>query len=87
MIRPTSHGVPVTPTDTIRRNPLLGLPATSRLQALSPDCRDALAGVLADLAIEADRKAEDSWRRRKGPMAAYWRAVSIYARHTRRALR
>lgn len=43
--------------------------------------------MLEELATQAHAKAETSWRQRKGPMAAYWRAVGVYARHTARATR
>lgn len=67
------------------RNPLLDLPAAQALQVLAadqPDVADALYGLLRDLSTQAHAKAEVSWRQRKGPMAAYWRAVGVYARHT-----
>lgn len=69
------------------RNPLLALEATQRLLELPEAQRLALAAMLAELSTEAHAKAETSWRQRKGPMAAYWRAVGVYARHTSRALR
>ncbi len=68
-------------------NPLLRLPAFKALLALSPEVRAALRTVLRELALEAREKAERSWRRHKGPMAAYWRAVSVYAGHIARGLR
>lgn len=77
----------MTRTAAIVRNPLLQLPAMAQLQALPPDQRTALAAVLAQLAAQAHDKADASWARRKAPMACYWRAVGVYARHTARALR
>lgn len=62
-------------------NPLLRLPAAKRLLALPPDQRAAIEALLRELRADADREAENAWKRRKGPMAAYWRAVSTYARH------
>lgn len=41
---------------------------------------------MRDLRDQANTEAENAWRRRKGPMAAYWRAVSTYARHMAHAL-
>lgn len=35
---------------------------------------------------QANTEAEQAWRRRKGPMAAYWRSVATYARHTAHVL-
>lgn len=69
------------------RNPVLELPSAVRLETLPPEAKAALAAVLADLAVEANAAAEVAWRRRKGPMAAYWRAVSTYAKHLGRAVR
>lgn len=68
-------------------NPLLKLPAGRALMALPPEHRAPLEAVLRELRAQADAEAEKSWRKRKGPMAAYWRAVATYARHTAHALR
>lgn len=69
------------------RNPLLGLPAMQQLQALPEAQRGPLAALLTELGAQAEERAGTSWRQRKGPMAAYWLAVGVYARHTARALR
>lgn len=69
------------------RNPLLALPAARRLAAMPADQRGSLAAVLEDLAADASLRAEDAWSRRKAPMAAYWKACSVYARHLARVLR
>lgn len=70
-----------------QRNPLLGLPAMSQILALPPASRMAHAALLDDLARQANELAEKSWKKRKGPMAAYWRAASTYAKHSARAMR
>jgi hypothetical protein len=62
-------------------NPLMRLPAARRLMELPPEQREPLEQLLRELRADADREAENAWRRRKGPMAAYWRAVATYARH------
>jgi hypothetical protein len=67
-------------------NPLLRLSAAQQLLDLPPEQRAALASLLRELRADADRQAEHAWRKRKGPMAAYWRAVATYARHTAHAL-
>jgi hypothetical protein len=69
------------------RNPLLDLPAGRALQELPQADRDRIAAVMRDLRAQANTEAETAWRRRKGPMAAYWRAVSTYARHLAHALK
>lgn len=68
-------------------NPVLALPSMRQLQNLPKSVREPLRQILRELALEACTKAERSWKRRKGPMAAYWRSVSVYAGHIARALR
>lgn len=69
------------------RNPLLSLPAARAISALPPESRQALAGLLRELSVDAGERAEKSWRKSKGPMAAYWKAVSVYAKHAQRLCR
>lgn len=66
------------------RNPLLTLPAAQQLLALPPEYRRVLAVLLSDLSSDARCRAERSWRQSKAPMAAYWKSVSVYARHIQR---
>lgn len=67
-------------------NPLLRLPAGKALMALPAEQRAPLEALLRELRDQANTEAERSWAKRKGPMAAYWRAVSTYARHIAHAL-
>jgi hypothetical protein len=69
------------------RNPLLQLPAGKALAARTADHRAPIEALLRKLRHQANVEAEKAWAKRKGPMAAYWRAVSTYARHTAHALR
>jgi hypothetical protein len=69
------------------RNPVMALPAIADLLALPPESRAALRAVLRDIALDARFRADKCWRTHKAPMAAYWKAVSVYAGHTARALR
>jgi hypothetical protein len=69
------------------RNPILTLPAARRLQDLPPEARAAIADVLKELAFDARERAQMSWRKNKGPMAVYWKAVGAYAGHLYRAVR
>ena len=71
----------------LRANPVLGLASTARLAALPDETRRPLIALLYELRTEARARAEVSWRRHKAPMAAYWKAVSVYAGHLARALR
>lgn len=63
------------------RNPLVSLPAALRIAALPPEARDALGQLLREISAESRRRAEKSWRSHKAPMAAYWKAMAVYARH------
>lgn len=69
------------------RNPVLALPAAARLRALDAPMREALRAVLLDIREDARGRAETCWRRHKAPMAAYWKAVSVYAGHLARAVK
>lgn len=67
-------------------NPLLQLPAGQALLQLPAEDKARIEAVMRELRVQANTEAENAWRRRKGPMAAYWRAVSTYARHIAHAL-
>lgn len=75
------------PSRAETRNPLLRLPAAKRIGNLPEPTREELAVLLSELARDARDHAEASWRANKAPMAAYWKAVSVYAGHLRRVLR
>lgn len=62
-------------------NPLLQLPAGQALLSLPESERRNIEAVMRALRDHANHEAEKAWKRRKGPMAAYWRAVATYARH------
>lgn len=69
------------------RNPILRLPGFAKLKRLPRPVREALADLLWELGADASVRAEDCWRKHKAPMAAYWKACAVYARHIARALR
>ena len=69
------------PEHNIRRRPGCGFASRQRA------ARRALRLALLDLRRDAQHRAEHQWRRHKGPMACYWRAVGVYAGHIARALR
>lgn len=69
------------------RNPILALPSLGRVQSLPPEAQAALWALLDDLAKDAASRAQVSWVQNKAPMAAYWKAVSVYAKHVRAVLR
>lgn len=68
------------------RNPVLALPSAHKLQELPPAARKALEAVLRDLAKDARGRSQTAWKRHKAPMATYWKAVAVYARHCSIAL-
>ena len=68
------------------RNPVLMLPAAAQLRRVPRAGRDALRQVLVEVAEDAGARAQKSWRTHKAPMALYWKAVSVYARHIARAI-
>ncbi len=69
------------------RNPLLALQSAERLVGLPDESRQALRALLLDLSADANERAQHCWRKSKAPMAAYWKAVSVYARHAARLAR
>ncbi len=71
----------------IVRNPLLALESAQRVADLSPEARAALRALLKDIAADARVRAEKCWRTHKAPMAAYWKAVAVYAGHASRLAR
>lgn len=66
------------------RNPLIALPSAGLISSLPLETRTVLASLLGEISKDAAIKAESSWRKSKGPMAAYWKAVSVYAKHAKR---
>jgi hypothetical protein len=68
------------------RNPVLRLRSADDLRRLDPQAREAPRAVLLDLRRDARMQADTAWRRHKAPMAAYWKAVSVYAGHLARVL-
>lgn len=65
----------------IVRNPLLALPCAEQFCALPPEAKAALLSMLLDLQADARQRAAEAWKRNKGPMAVYWKAVGVYAGH------
>lgn len=69
------------------RNPVLALPGLKSLIALPADQRDAICDLLTSLRDDARQRAQQSWVKNKGPMAAYWKATGAYVEHIRRAVK
>lgn len=68
------------------RNPLVSLPSARALAQLDPAARAALRALLLDLKKDATARANKCWRTHKAPMAAYWKAVAVYAGHAARLI-
>jgi hypothetical protein len=68
------------------RNPVLALPSARAIMDLPAEQRRPLGILLRELAFQCDDQANEAWRKRKGIMAAYWRAVSTYAKHLARVI-
>lgn len=74
----------------MRTNPVTKLPAARDLAALlqkQPELKDLVVYLLFQLGEQANALAEHSWQQRKAPMAAYWRACAVYARHIARSIK
>lgn len=69
------------------RNPALLLPGMAKLRALPVESREAIADVFMDVRRDAAGRADKCWKKHKAPMAAYWKAVSVYAGHVARAIK
>jgi hypothetical protein len=69
------------------RNPLLALESAKDMQNLPKEAKQALRALLMDIRKEAQAKAEKCWRQHKGPMALYWKCLSVYSGHMSRMLR
>ena len=68
------------------RNPVLLLPAAQGILALPIESRRPLGLLLRQLADQAASEAQRAWKSNKGIMAAYWKAVSVYAKHLARVI-
>lgn len=69
------------------RNPLKVLPSFQRIRSLPPESRQALRALMVEMSQDAGARAEKCWRKSKPPMAAYWKAVAVYAKHVARLLK
>ncbi len=83
---PPPVAAPLRRDQDLTRNPVLALPSLKAFFDLPVETRELLEALLRALAHDASCKAEHSWRRRKAPMAAYWHAIAVYARHIARAI-
>uniref|UniRef100_UPI0009AB30F1 hypothetical protein n=1 Tax=Pseudomonas aeruginosa TaxID=287 RepID=UPI0009AB30F1 len=75
------------PPHAFGRPPLLGLPEALSLLGMCEEASGPLRTLLIELRAAAHAKAQHSWVKRKGPLAAYWRDVSTHAGLVERLLR
>lgn len=68
-------------------NPLLALPASRLFKDLPSEDREALRKLAREFRGQAQEKADAAWRNNKGIIAAYWKALSVYALHFERLCR
>lgn len=66
---------------------MLGLPSTQRLLTLPSEQRSIIADILLEMTGDARARAQESWRKNKGPMAVYWKTLGVYTNHLRRIVR
>jgi hypothetical protein len=67
-------------------NPLLQLPAAQELMSLPGQLRALVECLFREIRAHANAEAETAWKRRKAPMAVYWRWVATISRHIAHAL-
>ena len=69
------------------RNPLVHMDAAVAIQALPVEARNALKLLLKEVSKDARGRANKAWTTHKAPMAAYWKAVAVYANHAQRIMK
>jgi len=63
------------------RNPVVNLPSAYLLKSMPPEVRRALRQIFREISAQSRINANTAWKKHKGPMAAYWKACAVYARH------
>lgn len=70
------------------RNPIAADPEVCQvLKEMTPEGREILRRLLTKLSKSWRAKAEQSWKKHKPPMAAYWKQNAVNARHLALALK
>lgn len=69
------------------RNPMLAIPEVQALANLPPEAREALRAALLAISTACRERGNEAWRKHKPPMAAYWKANAVNARHLAQAIR
>lgn len=82
-----THDIPRSSLPEVR-NPLLAIPEVqAEIATLSDESSAALERILLGLSKTFRAKGEEAWRKHKPPMAAYYKANAVNARHLALALR
>lgn len=68
------------------RNPMLALQEVRDAASLPVESREALRVMLVAVSKACRQKGDEAWRKRKPPMAAYWKSNAVHARHLAHAL-
>lgn len=68
------------------RNPMLAIPEVQAIAALPEESCAALRDALLAISYSCRAKGNEAWRKHKPPMAAYWKANAVNARHLARAI-
>lgn len=63
------------------RNPMLMLPEVQAIAELPADSQAALRKALQAISEACRARGNEAWRKHKPPMAAYWKANAVNARH------
>lgn len=68
------------------RNPMLTIPEVQAFAELPPDAAQALRNALVGASKVFRVRANEAWKRHKAPIAAYWKASAVNARHLANAI-
>lgn len=68
------------------RNPMLAIPEVQAIALLPDEARKALRCALLAVSDSCRAKGNEAWKKHKPPMAAYWKANAVNARHLARAI-
>lgn len=66
---------------------MLAIPEVQAFAGLPPEAQEALRSALLAVSKSCRARANECWRRHKAPMAAYWKANAVNARHLATAIR
>lgn len=74
-------------TKSVWHERVLEHPAAQEMLNLPPDLKRINRDLYRQISADCRKRAEECWRKHKAPMAAYWKANAVYARHISMLLR